>query len=151
MDSAKSVPVADDFHDEIETLKSWIMFFCHSVCLGVFKILGQNYNSFILSYNLLYFSVVVSRCLPSAFSQKQKHCFQTIFLLRLLLRLLLGVVLLYWIKCLVFFTIYKRFGPFKNYGLVMHPCLWIITDLILMLHLWSFPLIFILYPGGRLF
>ena len=68
-------------------------------------------------------TVVVSMCLPSTFSQKHKHCFQTILLLRLLLRLLFGEVLLYWIMCLVFFTIYKPFAPFKNYELVMHPCL----------------------------
>ena len=128
-----------------------IMFYCHSVCSGVLKISGQNYNNFILSKSLLYLSVVVSMCLPSTFSQKHKHCFQTILLLRLLLRLLFGIVLLYWIMCLVFLHHIQGFWSRKNYELVMHPCLWIITDLILMLHLWSFPLIFILYPGGRLF
>ena len=33
----------------------------------------------------------------------------------------------------------------------MHPCLWITTDLILMLHLWSFSLKCILYLGGGAF
>ena len=98
-----------------------MMFYCHSVCAGVFKISGQNYNNFILSYSLLYFSVVVSMCLPSTFSQKHKHCFQTILLLRLLLRLLFGIVLLYWIMCLVFFTTYKPFGPVRTMNLLCIP------------------------------
>ena len=112
-----------------------IMFYCHSVCSGVLKFSGQNYDNFILSKSLLYLSVVVSMCLPSTFSQKHKHCFQTILLLRLLLRLLFGIVLLYWIMCLVFLHHIQGFWSRKNYELVMHPCLWIITDLILMLHL----------------
>ena len=121
MDSAKPVPIADDFHDQIETQKS--CFNCHSVCSGVLKISGQNYNNFILSKSLLYLSVVVSMCLPSTFSQKHKRCFQTILLLRLLLRLLFGIVLLYWIMCLVFFTtyMYKPFGPIRTMNLLCIP------------------------------
>ena len=98
------------------------MFYCHSVCSGVLKISGQNYDNFILSKSLLYLSVVVSMCLPSTFSQKHKHCFQTILLLRLLLRLLFGIVLLYWIMCLVFLHHIQGFWSRKNYELVMHPC-----------------------------
>ena len=97
------------------------MFYCHSVCLEVLKISGQNYN-FILSKSLMYLSVVVSMCLPSSFSQKHKHCFQTILLLRLWLRLLFGIVLLYWIMSLVLHHI-QAFWSRKNYELVMHPCL----------------------------
>ena len=40
------------------------MFYCHSVCSGVLKFSGQNYDNFILSKSLLYLSVV-SMCLPS--------------------------------------------------------------------------------------
>ena len=98
-----------------------IMFYCHSVCSGVLKFSGQNYDNFILSKSLLYLSVVVSMCLPSTFSQKHKHCFQTILLLRLLLRLLFGIVLLYWIMCLVFFTTYKPFGPVRTMNLLCIP------------------------------
>ena len=120
MDSAKPVPIADDFHDQVETLKSCFTTY-HSECSGVLKILGQNYNNFILSKSLLYPSVVVSMCLPSTFSQKHKHCFQTMLLLRLLLRLLFGIVLLYWIMCLVFFTTYKPFGPVRTMNLLYIP------------------------------
>ena len=125
------------------------MFYCHSLCSGVLKISGQNYNNFILSKSLLYLSVVVSMCLPSTFSQKHKHCFQTILLLRLLLRLLFGIVLLYWIMCLVFFTTYKPFGPVRTMNLLCIPVYELLqTCMILMLHLWSFSLKCILYPGG---
>ena len=97
------------------------MFYCHSVCSGVLEISGQNYNNFILTKSLLYLSVVVSMCLPSTFNQKHNHCFQTILLLRLLLRLLFGIVLLYWIMCLVFFTTYKPFGPVRTTNLLCIP------------------------------
>ena len=85
--------------------------------------LGQNYDNFILSKSLLYLSVVVSMCLPSwsTFSQKHKHCFQTILLVRLLLRLLFGIVLLSWMMCLVFFTTCKPFGPVRTMNLLCIP------------------------------
>ena len=59
----------------------------------------------ILCYSLLYFSVVAEgnqQCVSSINiqSKKDKHCFQTMFLLLLFFRLLLDVMLLYWITIL---------------------------------------------------
>ena len=94
------------------------MFYCHSLCSGVLKILGQNYNNFILSKSLLYLSVVVSMCLPSTFSQKQTLLSDYIVVKIIVEIVWYSVALLDYV--FGFLHHIQAFWSRKNYELVMH-------------------------------
>ena len=122
---------ADEIHDQIETLKKRLKSWCFTDILFIQEVLRFEariiYNNFVLFFSLFYFNVPASsnQQYVSAINFQSKRQSLLSDYVRLLLRLLFGVMLLYWITIvnMVLFpcTISKDFVPSKNYEIVMHP------------------------------
>ena len=122
---------ADEIHDQIETLKKRLKSWCFTDILFIQEVLRFEariiYNNFVLFFSLFYFNVLASsnQQYVSAINFQSKRQSLLSDYVRLLLRLLFGVMLLYWITIvnMVLFpcTISKDFVPSKNYEIVMHP------------------------------